>query len=244
MTRNAATWSVGETSISTSNLLLTDTGKTFTRELIFSMSRSPPWLEVNFLTTWKKQKHWRKWGVQKVNAYFPACHWSGKWSAHGQICFPHSHFLPLGAAATKARAVRLSLPGANVSASPRHQPASVGRAAGRPHLTAGSSVFTTKIFMNSDANVKPSLWRATWLPKCASRKHRRKSYWITLPRSKPQAESDSVLWGRSLCQVWPRRSHSSPWKPALSLPPFPGVRWEGWTQGPGAQDLSFPQDIL
>lgn len=94
VTKNADTWYVGETSISTSSLLLREIGKIFTGELIFSMSRFPSWLEVNFLTSLKKTTQ----KCSNSHSYFPACHWHGKGSSHRQIR-SRSHVLPLGVAA-------------------------------------------------------------------------------------------------------------------------------------------------
>lgn len=110
VTRNADTWYVGETSISTSSLFLRQIGKTFTRELIFGMSRPPSWLEVNYLSLGQGGEGIRKLGVQKCWCLLTGLSPKGEKAPPQAYSFSRSHFLPLGVCCCRrARATHLSL---------------------------------------------------------------------------------------------------------------------------------------
>lgn len=165
VTRNADMWYVGETGISTSSPLLREIGKIFIGEFIFSMSRFPSWLDVNFLTGLKKTTQ----KCSNSNSYFPACHWHGKGSSHRQI-HSHSHILPLGAAAL-SQGCQPRCPCGRSQPSlplPRAHLPSAGNAAGQQHPATGGSVFAVNVSMRSSAHMKHSLWECQRGFTCAS----------------------------------------------------------------------------
>ena len=167
---------------------------------------------------------------RNVIASFLACHWSGKGSPHRQVHSSHSQLLPLGVAATKARAAAsrgpvqapLSLPSLDAV----HP---VQKAAGRRRLTAWDSVLVTKIFMSSNEIVKHSLWRQLVFT-CASPLGTGENplwwrFWGLNPKqSRVQFSVTVSVLVPGAAQVFPCAAHK---KPALCFLPFPGVGVRG-----------------